>query len=82
MRVLTLAFCGTLLAGSIAAFLLYVSILSILSVMVVLVAMMSMFVLGLQVERQRRRRDPEIPSVSGMPSVQDSRVPIDARVGV
>jgi hypothetical protein len=79
MRTLTLAFCGTLLVGSTVAFLLYVSILSILSAVVVLMAMMFMFLLGVQVERERPRV-PEIPSDSMMPQMQETRVPIDARV--
>jgi len=60
MRSPILAFCGMLLLGSTAAFLLYVSILSILTVVVVLMAAMLMFLLGVQVERQRLRVQ-EIP---------------------
>ena len=61
MRSSILAFCGMLLLGSTAAFLLYVSILSILTVVVILVASMLMFQLGVQSEKQRHRV-PEIPS--------------------
>jgi Flp pilus assembly protein TadB len=60
MRALITISCGMLL-GSIAAFLLYVSLLTVASVVLILVAVMFMFVLGIQVERQRRRV-PEIPS--------------------
>jgi uncharacterized membrane protein len=78
MRSPILVFCGTLLLGSVGAFLLYVSVLSILSVVVILTLAMFMFLLGGQVERQRRI--PEIPSESTMPQVQDTRTPLDARV--
>jgi hypothetical protein len=79
MRVLILAFSGLLLLGSTVAFLLYVSILSILTVVVILLAAMLMFVLGVQVERQRRPL-PENPSEGIMSDVQEARTPLDARV--
>jgi Flp pilus assembly protein TadB len=79
MRVLILAFCGLLLLGSAAAFLLYVSILSILTVVVILMAAMLMFVLGVQVEKQRRRV-PEIPPEEIMPPVQETRAPFGTSV--
>jgi hypothetical protein len=72
MRVLILVFCGLLLLGSTAAFILYVSILSILTAVVILMAAMLMFLLGVQVERQRRCV-PEIPSEDMMPTVQETR---------
>jgi hypothetical protein len=52
--------------------LLYVPVLSILTVVVILMAAMLMFVLGVQVEKQRRR-GPEIPSERTMPEVQETR---------
>lgn len=64
--------------GSAGAFLLYVSILSILAVTVILTAAMLMFQLGVQFERQRRR--PEIPSEMAMPTVQETRTALDARL--
>ena len=78
MRLLMLAFCGMLLLGSAGAFLLYVSILSILTVVVILMAAMLMFLLGVQVEKQRRRV-PEIPSEIKMPQMQEARIQLDAR---
>jgi hypothetical protein len=72
MRVLILAFFGLLLLGSTVAFLLYVSILSILTVVVILLAAALMFLLGVQVERERRPV-PEIPSEGMMPEVQEAR---------
>jgi len=60
------------LLGSVGAFLLYVSILSILTVGVILMAAMFMFVIGVQVEKQRRRV-PEIPSEETMPNMQEAR---------
>jgi hypothetical protein len=72
MRSSILAFCGMLLLGSTAAFLLYVSILSILTVVVILTALMLMFQLGVQVEKLRRRA-PEIPSEETMPEMQETR---------
>ena len=79
MRSAILVFCGILLLGSAGAFLLYVSILSILTVVVILLAAMLMFLLGAQVERQRRRL-PENPSEEVMPEVQETRAQIDIRV--
>jgi uncharacterized membrane protein len=58
-----------LLLGSTAAFLLYVSLLSIMSVVLIVVAVMFMFLLGVHVERQRRRVS-EIPSERTLPQVQ------------
>jgi Flp pilus assembly protein TadB len=75
MRSAILVFCGTLLLGSVGAFLLYVSILSILTVVVILMAAMLMFVLGVQVEKQRRRV-PENPSEGTMLEVQETRSPL------
>ena len=75
MRVLIRAFFGLLLLGSTVAFLLYVSILSILTVVVILLAAMLMFLLGVQVERERRPV-PEIPSEGMMPEVQEARTPL------
>ena len=77
MRSPILAFCGTLLLGSTAAFLLYVSILSILTVVVILMAVMLMFLFGVQVERQRHRV--EIPSEKTMPPIQQTHTLLDAR---
>lgn len=79
MRSAVLVFCGMLLLGSAGAFLLYVSILSILTVVVILMAVMLMFLLGVQVERQRRRV-PEIPSEEMMSEVQGTRAPLGNRV--
>ncbi len=79
MRVLILAFCGMLLVGSTAAFLLYVSILSILSVVVTLSGMMFMFVLGIYVERKRSRVR-EIPSESAVPRMQGAHTQLDLHV--
>ena len=78
MRSPILAFCGILLLGSTAAFLLYVSILSILTVVVILMEVMLMFLLGVQVERQRLRVQ-EIPSKKTMPSIQQTHTLLDAR---
>jgi len=74
MPSLVLAFCGMLLLGSTAAFLLYVSLLSIIAVVLILTAVMFMFLLGVHVER--RRRVPEIPSEETMPEVQETRSPL------
>jgi len=60
------------LLGSVGAFLLYVSILSILTVGVILMAAMFMFVIGVQVEKQRRRV-PEIPSEATVSNMQETR---------
>ena len=65
---LVLAFCGLLLLGSTAAFLLYVSLLSIAAVILILATAMFMFVFGLTVER--RRRVSEIPSEVALPQMQ------------
>jgi Flp pilus assembly protein TadB len=81
MRVLILAFCGTLLLGSTAAFLLYVSILSILSVVLILMAALLMFLLGIQVERQRSRF-PGIPSEKMLPAVQQPRTTLGTSIQV
>ena len=78
MRSPILVFCGTLLLGSVGAFLLYVSVLSILSVVVILMVAMLMFQLGVHVEREQRR-EPEIPPEKTMPQVQETHVPLDAR---
>ena len=74
---LILAFC-ILLLGSTVAFFLYVSLLSILSVVLILLAVMLMFLLGMQVERQRRRV-PEIPSEKTLPHMQGTHTLLDAR---
>ena len=78
MRSPILAFCGMLLLGSTAAFLLYVSILSILTVVVILMAVMLMFLLGAQVERQRLRVQ-EILSEKTMPPIQQTHTLLDAQ---
>ena len=81
MRVLLLVFCGMLLLGSTVAFLLYVSILSILSVVVILMTAMLMFLLGVQVERQRRSV-PGIPSEKMLPAVQEPRTTLGTSIQV
>ena len=77
MPSLVLAFCGLLLLGSTAAFLLYVSLLSIISVVLILTAVMFMFLLGAHVER--RRRVPEIPSEKTLPQMQGTHTLLGAR---
>jgi hypothetical protein len=79
MRVLLLAFCGTLFLGCTVAFLLYVSILSILSVVVILMAAMLMFLLGVQIERQRRSV-PAIPSDKMVSAVQETRATLGTSI--
>ncbi len=78
MRLLILAFCGLLLIGSTAAFLLYVSLLSILSVVLILTAAMFMFLLGVHVERQRTRI-PENVAGRALPRVYGLNSSLDAR---
>jgi Flp pilus assembly protein TadB len=68
MPTLILAFCGLLLFGSTAAFLLYVSLLSIVAVVLILAAAMFMFLFGVHFER--RRRISEIPSEEALPQMQ------------
>ena len=75
---LILAFCILLLLGSTVAFLLYVSLLTILPVVLILMAVMLMFLLGMQVERHRRRV-PEIPSGKTLRHMQGTHTLLDAR---
>jgi len=75
---LILAFCTLLLLGSTVAFLLYVSLLTIMSVVLILVAVMLMFLLGMQVERQRRTVS-EIPSEKTLPRMQRTHTLLAAR---
>jgi hypothetical protein len=77
MPSLVLAFCGLLLLGSTAAFLLYVSLLSIVAVVLILTAAMFMFLLGVNVER--RRRVLEIPSDKTLPQMQGTHTLLGAR---
>jgi len=77
MTSLALAFCGLLLLGSTAAFLLYVSLLSIISVVLILAAVMFMFLLGVHVER--RHRASEIPSEKTLPQMQGPHTLLGAR---
>ena len=53
MQYLILAFCGILVLGSTAAFLLYVSILSIMTIVMMMLALLLMFFLGVQFKRRR-----------------------------
>ena len=78
MQSLILGFCGLLLLGSTAAFLLYVSLLSILAVVLILVSVMLTFLLGIHVERQRHPV-PEIPSEKKLPQMQGTHTLLDAR---
>jgi cytochrome c biogenesis protein CcdA len=79
MPSLVLAFCGLLLLGSTAAFLLYVSLLTIVAVVLILAAAMFMFVFGVHVER--RRRVSEIPSEEALPQMQGTHTLLGARDG-
>jgi cytochrome c biogenesis protein CcdA len=74
---LVFAFCGLLLLGTTAAFLLYVSLLSIIAVALILVAVMFMFLLGAHVER--RRRVSEIPSEEALPQMQGTHTLLGAK---
>src|SRR5258705_2937475 len=77
MPSLVLAFCGLLLFGSTAAFLLYVSLLTIGAVVLILAAAMFMFLFGVHVER--RRRVSEIPSEEALSQMQGTRTLLCAR---
>jgi len=77
MPTLILAFCGLLLFGSTAAFLLYVSLLSIVAVVLILAAAMFMFLFGVHVER--RRRVSEIPSEEALPQMQGTHTLLRAQ---
>ena len=74
---LVLAFCGFLLLGATAAFLLYVSLLSIIAIVLILVAVMFMFLLGAHVERQRRVS--EIHSKEALPQMQGTHTLLGAK---
>jgi hypothetical protein len=77
MPTLVIAFCGLLLFGSTAAFLLYVSLVSIVAVVLILTAAMFMFLFGVHVER--RRRISEIPSEEALPAMQGTHTLLGAQ---
>ena len=77
MPSLILAFCGLLLLGSTAAFLLYVSLLSIIAVVLILASVMFMFLFGVHMER--RRRASEITSEGALSQMQGTHTLLGAQ---